>query len=111
MVQPGEYLAGSIRGRTRHETTHRVVDADRSSHHPGPGLRSQPRSKEQWRTKDLEARRKSIYDIQQNAAEQQYYVHLHGPMVTQSWALYVKNHGANIAFDYGSRAVALWLDR
>jgi ABC-type transport system substrate-binding protein len=67
--------------------------------------------KEQRRTKDLKARRKIIYDIQRNAAEQQYYVHLHVPMVTQSWAPYVKNYGANIAFDYGSRVAALWRDR
>jgi peptide/nickel transport system substrate-binding protein len=67
--------------------------------------------KEQRRTKDLEARRKIILDIQRYAAEQQYYVHLLVPMVTASWAPYVKNYGPNITFDYGSRVAALWLDR
>jgi peptide/nickel transport system substrate-binding protein len=67
--------------------------------------------KEQRRTKDLEARRKIITDIQRYAAEQQYYVHLLVPMVTASWAPYVMNYGPNITFDYGSRVAALWLDR
>ena len=67
--------------------------------------------KEQRRTKDLEARRKIIFDIQRYAAEQQYYVHMLVPMVTASWAPYVKNYGPNITFDYGSRAATLWLDR
>jgi peptide/nickel transport system substrate-binding protein len=67
--------------------------------------------KEQRCTKDLEARRKIIYDIQRYAAEQQYYVHVLVPMVTASWAPYVKNYGPNITFDYGSRVAALWLDR
>ena len=67
--------------------------------------------KTQRRTKDLEVRRQIIYDIQRYAAEQQYYVHLHVPMVTASWAPYVKNYGPNITFDYGSRVAALWLDR
>jgi peptide/nickel transport system substrate-binding protein len=63
--------------------------------------------KEQRRTTDLEARRKIIFDIQRYAAEQQYYVHLYVPMITASWAPYVKNYGPNITFDYGSRAAAL----
>ncbi len=67
--------------------------------------------KEQRRTKDLEARRKIIYDIQRYAAEQQYYVYICVSMVTASWAPYVKNYGPNITFDYGSRAAALWLER
>jgi len=67
--------------------------------------------KEQRRTKDLEARRKIIFDIQRYAAEQQYYVNLLVPMITASWAPYVKNYGPNITFDYGSRAAALWLER
>jgi peptide/nickel transport system substrate-binding protein len=67
--------------------------------------------KEQRRTKDLEARRKIIYDIQRYAAEQQYYVHVLVPMITASWAPYVKNYGPNITFDYGSRVAALWLER
>jgi peptide/nickel transport system substrate-binding protein len=67
--------------------------------------------KEQRRTKDLEARRKLIHDIQRYAAEQQYYVHVLVPMVTASWAPYVKNYGPNITFDYGSRVATLWLER
>jgi peptide/nickel transport system substrate-binding protein len=67
--------------------------------------------KEQRRTKDLEARRKIIFDIQRYAAEQQYYVYTNSTVVTASWAPYVKNYGPNITFDYGSRAAALWLDR
>ncbi len=67
--------------------------------------------KEQRRTKDLEARRKIIFDIQRYAAEQQYYVYTNSVVVTASWAPYVKNYGPNITFDYGSRVAALWLDR
>jgi len=67
--------------------------------------------KEQRRTKDLEARRKIIFDIQRYAAEQQYYVYLNSTVVTASWAPYVKNYSPNITFDYGSRAATLWLDR
>jgi len=67
--------------------------------------------KEQRRTKDLEARRKIIFDIQRYAAEQQYYVYLLSPMLTGSWQPYVKNYAPNPSFDYGSRAAALWLER
>jgi len=67
--------------------------------------------KDQRRTKDLEARRKIIFDIQRYAAEQQYYVYMCVNMVTASWAPYVKNYGPNITFDYGSRAATLWLER
>jgi hypothetical protein len=67
--------------------------------------------KEQRRTKDLEARRKIIFDIQRYAAEQQYYVYTNVVMITASWVPYVNNYGPNIGFDYGSRAAALWLDR
>jgi peptide/nickel transport system substrate-binding protein len=67
--------------------------------------------KEQRRTKDLEARKKLIYDIQRYAADQQYYVYLHSVMVTGSWQPYVKNYAPNLSFDYGSRAAALWLER
>ena len=35
--------------------------------------------KEQRRTKDLEARKKIIFDIQRYAAEQQYYVYTERP--------------------------------
>jgi peptide/nickel transport system substrate-binding protein len=66
--------------------------------------------KEQMRTKDLEARRKLIFDIQRYAAEQQYYVYLYCLGNTGSWQPYVKNYAPNPSFDYGSRAAALWLD-
>ena len=67
--------------------------------------------KEQRRTKDLEARKKLIFDIQRYAAEQQYYVYTNSVMVTASWQPYVKNYAPNLSFDYGSRAAALWLDK
>ncbi len=67
--------------------------------------------KAQRRTKDLEARKKIIFDIQRYAAEQQYYVYLFSQMVTGSWHPYVKNYAPNQSFDYGSPAAALWLDR
>jgi peptide/nickel transport system substrate-binding protein len=67
--------------------------------------------KEQRRTKDLEARRKIIFDIQRYAAEQQYYVYLNSNTITGSWQPYVKNYAPNQSMDYGNRAAALWLDR
>jgi peptide/nickel transport system substrate-binding protein len=67
--------------------------------------------KEQRRTKDVEARKKLLYDIQRYAAEQQYYVYLHSGMITGSWQPYVKNYAPNLSFDYGGRAAALWLER
>jgi peptide/nickel transport system substrate-binding protein len=67
--------------------------------------------KEQRRTKDLEARRKIIYDIQRYAAEQQYYVYLNSNTITGTWQPYVKNYAPNQSFDYGNRAAALWLER
>ena len=67
--------------------------------------------KEQRRTKDLEARKKIIFDIQRYAAEQQYYVYTNAVMVTASWQPYVKNYAPNLSFDYGSRVAALWLER
>ena len=67
--------------------------------------------KEQRRTKDLAARKQRIFDIQQYAAEQQYYVYTSAVMITGSWQPYVKNYAPNMTFDYGSRAAALWLDR
>ena len=67
--------------------------------------------KEQRRTKDLEARKKLIFDIQRYVAEQQYYVYLNSTMITGSWQPYVKNFAPNHSFDYGNRAAALWLDR
>jgi peptide/nickel transport system substrate-binding protein len=67
--------------------------------------------KEQRRTRDLEARKKIIFDIQRYAAEQQYYVYTNSVMITSSWQPYVKNFSPNLSFDYGNRAAALWLER
>jgi peptide/nickel transport system substrate-binding protein len=67
--------------------------------------------KEQRRLRDLDARKKLIADIQRYIADQQYYVCLASPMYTGSWPPHVKNHAANVTYDYGSRVAALWLDR
>jgi peptide/nickel transport system substrate-binding protein len=67
--------------------------------------------KEQRRTKDLEARRNIIFEIQRYVAEQQYYVYANSNTITGSWQPYVKNYAPNPTFDYGGRAAALWLDR
>ena len=67
--------------------------------------------REEMRTKDIEARKKLIFDIQRYAAEQQYYVCLYCIGLTSSWQPYVKNFAANSSFDYGNRSAALWLDR
>lgn len=67
--------------------------------------------KEQRRTKDIEARRQIIFDIQRYAAEQQYYVYLYCVGITASWQPYVKHYAPNLSFDYGGRAAALWLER
>jgi peptide/nickel transport system substrate-binding protein len=67
--------------------------------------------KEQRRTKDLEARKKLIFDIQRYAAEQQYYVYTNSSMITGTWQPYVKNYAPNLSFDFGSRVAVLWLDR
>jgi peptide/nickel transport system substrate-binding protein len=67
--------------------------------------------KEQMRIRDLETRRRAIFDIQRYAAEQQYYVYLYCPLLTASWQPYVKNFAPNATFDYGSRVAALSLDR
>ncbi len=67
--------------------------------------------KAQRRTKDLEARKQLIFDIQRYVAEQQYYVYLNSTTITTSWQPYVKNFAPNHSFDYGNRAAALWLDR
>ena len=63
------------------------------------------------RTKDMEARKKLIFDIQRYAGEQQYYVYTISWMWTSSWQPYVKHYAPNLGFDYGSRTAALWLDR
>jgi peptide/nickel transport system substrate-binding protein len=80
-----------------------------SSHVSDPTIISM--LKEQMRTKELEARRKLIFDIQRYAAEQQYYVYLYCTGLTGSWQPYVKNYAPNSSFDYGNRSAALWLDR
>jgi peptide/nickel transport system substrate-binding protein len=67
--------------------------------------------KEQRRTKDLEARKQLIFDIQRYVADQQYSVYLNSGTITTSWQPYVKNFAPNHSFDYGNRAAALWLDR
>jgi peptide/nickel transport system substrate-binding protein len=67
--------------------------------------------REEMRTKDLEARKKIIFDLQRYMAEQQYYVYLYCGGITGSWQPYVKNYAPNLTFDYGSRAASLWLDR
>jgi peptide/nickel transport system substrate-binding protein len=67
--------------------------------------------KAQRRTKDLQARKQIIFDIQRYAAEQQYYVYLNSNTITGTWQPYVKNYASTQSFDYGSRAAALWLDR
>jgi len=66
---------------------------------------------EQRRTKDLEARKKLIFDIQRYIAEQQYYVFTISIAYACSWQPYVKNYAPNLSFDYGGRVAALWLDR
>ncbi len=67
--------------------------------------------KAQRRTKDLEARKKIIFDIQRYAAEQQYYVYLSSQVITASWQAYVKNFAPNLSADFGSRVATLWLER
>jgi peptide/nickel transport system substrate-binding protein len=67
--------------------------------------------KEQRRTKDLDTRKKLIFDLQRYIAEHQYYVYLYSVGVTATWQPYVKNYAPNPTFDYGGRAAALWLER
>jgi ABC-type transport system substrate-binding protein len=66
--------------------------------------------KEQRRTKDVEARKKLIVDIQWYIAEQQYYIYLYSIGATGSWQPYVKNYAPNPTFNDGGRAAALWLE-
>ena len=67
--------------------------------------------KTQRHTRDLEARKQLIFDIQRYVAAQQYYVYTNSNMQTGTWQPYVKNYAPNPSFDYGGRAAALWLDR
>ncbi len=67
--------------------------------------------KEQRRTKDREARKQLIFDLQRSIAEQKYYVYLYAIGIPGSWQPYVKNYAPNTTYDFGGRAAALWLDR
>jgi len=67
--------------------------------------------KEQRQTKDREARKQLIFDIQRYAAEQEYYIYLASLIITSSWQPYMKNYAHNLTFDYGSRIAVTWLDR
>jgi peptide/nickel transport system substrate-binding protein len=67
--------------------------------------------KEQRQTKDREARKQLIFDIQRYTAEQQYYIYLSSQVITSSWQPYMKNYAHNLTFDYGSRIAVTWLDR
>ena len=80
-----------------------------SSHVSDPRIIAMLR--EQMRTRDVEARRRIIFDVHQYAAEQQYYVYLYAAGLTGSWHPSVKNYAPNSSFDYGNRSAALWLDR
>ena len=62
-------------------------------------------------SKDLQARRNIIFEIQRYVADQQYYVYADSNTITGTWQPYVKNYAPNATFDYGGRAAALWLDR
>jgi peptide/nickel transport system substrate-binding protein len=66
---------------------------------------------EQRQIKDVEARKKLLFDIQRYVAEQQYYVYTITWMWTGSWQPYVKHYAPNWGFVSGSRTAALWLDR
>src|SRR5260370_42521989 len=67
--------------------------------------------KEQRRTRDLEARKKLIYEFQRYVAEQQYYVYMTSAMMTGSWQPYVKNYAPKQTFDYGGRGWPLCVGR
>ena len=62
-------------------------------------------------SRTLEVRKKTLVDLQQYAAEQQYYVYLFSVMITSSWQPYLKNYSHNLTFDYGSRIAVAWLER
>jgi peptide/nickel transport system substrate-binding protein len=66
---------------------------------------------EQRHTRDLETRKKLVFDIQRYVAEQQYYVYTNSSVFTGTWQPYVKNYAPNLTFDYGGRVAALWLER
>jgi ABC-type transport system substrate-binding protein len=62
---------------------------------------------EQRRTKDLEARKPLIFDIQRDAAEQQYWVQTYSSVLTGSWQPYVKNFRPSHSLDCGPRVAAI----
>jgi len=121
----GAYMATTNQGKFEGMTVGPFAIAwDPDSGLYGPYAPDQPRNrshvndpkltamlKEQRRTKDMEARKKIVFDIQRYAAEQQYYVYTNSVMITGTWQPYVKNYAPNLTFDFGGRAAALWLDR
>jgi peptide/nickel transport system substrate-binding protein len=121
----GAYQATTIQGRFDGMTIGPFAVAwDPDDALYGPYAPEQPRNRghvvdakltamvrEQRRLRDLDARKKLVFDIQRYIADQQYYVCLASPMYTGSWQPYVHNHAANVTFDFGSRVAALWLDR
>jgi peptide/nickel transport system substrate-binding protein len=121
----GAYMATTIQGKFEGMTMGPFAVAwDPDDALYGPYAPEQPRNrghvndarltamiKEQRRLTDVEARKKLVFDIQRYLAEQQYYVCLSCPLYTGSWHPYMKNHGANTTYDYGSRVAALWLER
>jgi peptide/nickel transport system substrate-binding protein len=90
-------------------TLYRPDQPRNRGHVNDPTLTAMPKAQRQ--TMDLEVRKQLIFDIQQYAAEQQYYVYTNSVMLTGSWQPYVKHYAPNPTFDFGGRAAALWLDR
>jgi peptide/nickel transport system substrate-binding protein len=121
----GAYTATTVQGKYEGMTLGPyAIGWEPDSSLYGPYVPHQPRNRghvndpkltamvrEQRRTRDLEARKQLVFDIQRYAAEQQYYVYLFSALVTGSWQPYVKNYAPNLTFDYGSRTAAVWLDR
>ncbi len=121
----GAYQATTIQGKFEGMTMGPFAVAwDPDDALYGPYVPDQPRNrghvndakltamiKEQRRLKDLEARKKLVFEIQRYMADQQHYVCVASPMYSGSWQPYVKNHSQNPTFDYGSRVAALWLER
>src|SRR5437899_2987150 len=121
----GAYQATTIQGKFEGMTMGPFAVAwDPDDALYGPYVPDQPRNrghvndakltamiKEQRRQKELEARKKLVFEIQRYMAEQQHYVCGATPMYTGSWQPYVKNLSQNPTFDYGSRVAALWLER
>jgi peptide/nickel transport system substrate-binding protein len=66
---------------------------------------------EQRRTKDLDAGKPLIFDIQCDAAGQQYCVYTNSSVLTGSWQPYVTNFRPSHSLDCGPRVAAFWLER